>query len=352
MNDRMILEHVRKLLRDNKVPELEGELAEDPLVRQIHDELKGIREVLYSFSAGDFSPAIAVRGIIPGCLKALQSHLRHLIWQVQLIEKGDFSQEVRFMGEFSTAFNKMVRQLHNSLTALKQKEEVLTILNEKLCGEIETRTSAVEALQESEARFKFLADHDPLTGILNRRSLIERAEFELKNIAALSMPSCLAMMDIDHFKKFNDTYGHLAGDETLRHVISVVSQGLRKNDFMGRYGGEEFVFVFPGIDHMTGLNVVERLRKALAETPMALEQGLVPVYASFGVVGGSMEDPAGGDYIQKLVNDADVALYAAKRLGRNRVVLYNPELSVQFAGEVHVIQEVSAIKIPGRDTPG
>jgi diguanylate cyclase (GGDEF)-like protein len=340
MDDRTILEHVRKLLRDNKVPELEGKLAEDPLVRQIHDELKGIREVLYSFSAGDFSPVISVRGIIPGCLKALQSHLRHLVWQVQLIERGDFSQEVRFMGEFSTAFNKMVHQLHNSLTALKQKEEVLTVLNEKLRREIENHNSAVEALQESEARFKFLANHDPLTGILNRRSFIERAEFEFKNAAALSMPFCLAMMDIDHFKQFNDTYGHLAGDNTLRHVVNVVSQGLRKNDFVGRYGGEEFVFAFPGIDYNTGLHVVERLRKSLSETPVSLENGSVSVYASFGVVGDSMEDSSGGNYVQKLINDADVALYAAKRAGRNRVILYNPELSVQFAGERHIIQEV------------
>ncbi|MDR1143398.1 MAG: GGDEF domain-containing protein [Spirochaetaceae bacterium] len=340
MDDRAILEHVRKLLRDNKIPELEGELAEDPVVQQIHTELKEIREALYAFSAGDFSPVISVRGIIPGCLKALQSHLRHLIWQVQLIEGGDFSQEVRFMGEFSAAFNKMVRQLHSSLTALKQKEEVLTVLNEKLRGEIESHTSAVEALQESEARFKFLANHDPLTGILNRRSFIERAEFELKSAAALSMPSCLAMMDIDHFKQFNDTYGHLAGDNTLRHVVNVVSRGLRKNDFIGRYGGEEFVFAFPGIDYTTGLQVVERLRKSLAETPVSLENGPVFVYASFGVVGDAMEDSSGGTYIQKLINDADVALYAAKRGGRNRVILYTPELSVQFGDERHIIQEV------------
>jgi diguanylate cyclase (GGDEF)-like protein len=340
MNGKAILEHIKKLLRDNDAPELEKELAEEPLMQQIHHELKEIREMLYSFSTGDFFPAITIAGIIPGRLKTLQSHLRQLLEQIQLIEQGDFSGETCFTGAFSAAFNSMVRQLHNSFTALKQKEEVLTMLNEKLRGEIESHTSAVEALLESEARFKFLANHDPLTGILNRRSFIERAEFELKNATALSIPSCLAMMDIDHFKQFNDTYGHLAGDNALRHVVGVVSRRLRKNDFVGRYGGEEFVFAFPGIDHTTGLRVVERLRESLSETPVNMENGLVYVCASFGVVGGSVEDPAGKDYVQKLINDADVALYAAKRAGRNRVVQYTPELSIQFGNDRPVIQEV------------
>jgi diguanylate cyclase (GGDEF)-like protein len=334
-----VLEHIRKLLRDNRIPELAGELAEEPLLVQIHEELKTIREVLLSFSAGDFSPAITIRGIIPGCLKALQAHLRHLIWQVQMVEKGDFTQEVRFMGEFSTAFNKMVRQLNSSLNALKQKEEILTALNSELRNEVAHRNSTMEALQESEARFKFLANHDPLTGILNRRSFIDRVELELKNASPHLIPCCLAMMDIDNFKKFNDTYGHLAGDETIRHVVKTVASGLRKNDFLGRYGGEEFVIFFEGMDKKTGIPVVDRLRKILADTPVALESGPVSVYASFGVVESSMEEE-GENYVQRLINDADIALYAAKRAGRNKVMLYNTEQAEQFAGQIPVIHDV------------
>ncbi|MDR2072160.1 MAG: GGDEF domain-containing protein [Spirochaetaceae bacterium] len=336
-----VLEHIRKLLRDYKIPDLEAELADYPLLRQIHDELKTIREVLLSFSAGDFSPVITIRGIIPGCLKALQAHLRHLIWQVQMVEKGDFTQEVRFMGEFSTAFNNMVRQLNYSLTALRQKEEALITLNDELRSEVAHRNSAVEALQKSEARFKFLASHDPLTGIFNRQSFIDRATMDLKEAARFSIPCCLALMDIDHFKQFNDTYGHLAGDETLRHVVKVISSGLRKNDFLGRYGGEEFIIFFSRIDKSSGLTVVERLRKILSETPMAMENGLVPVYASFGVVENSMETfTEDGEYVKKLISDADTALYAAKRGGRNRVILYNPEQAKEFAGQIPVIRDV------------
>ena len=304
------LEHIYKLLRDIKVPELSEEFAEDPLLAQIHGELKAIREIMIAFSSGDFSPTITARGVIPGCLKALQANLRHLIWQVKLVEKGDFSQEIKFMGEFSHAFNNMLRKLRIRLSELQEHEK---------------------NLKESEARFKFLANHDPLTGVYNRRSFIELAGVELSNAASLSVPCCLAMMDIDHFKLFNDTYGHLAGDEALRHAVKTIEVTLRKNDFMGRYGGEEFILFFYDTDEETGFRVVERLRKNLPEKPVFLKNGPVSIYASFGVVASSMEDPKDKDYVQTLISDADTALYAAKKAGRNRVILYKSSQTMSVA---------------------
>ena len=299
------LEHIYKLLRDVKVPDLQGELADDPLLVQINDELKAIREIMLAFSSGDFSPAITTRGIIPGCLKALQANLRHLIWQVQLVEKGDFSQEIKFMGEFSQAFNNMLRKLRIRLSELQEHER---------------------NLKESEARFKFMANHDPLTGVYNRRSFIELAGVELSNAASLSIPCCLAMMDIDYFKDFNDAYGHLEGDKALRHVVKTINLGLRKNDFAGRYGGEEFIFFFHDANEETGFRVVERLRKLLAETPMLLDGKPVTIYASFGVVGNDLEKSKGKNSIQKLIKKADTALYAAKNAGRNKVIFYSSDL--------------------------
>ena len=127
INTEGYLEHIQKLLRDNNVPKLPEEYAEDPLFVQIHDELKTIREILFAFSSGDFSPTINIRGVIPGCLKTLQSHLCHLVWQVQMVEKG----------------------------------ETLAVINDKLRKEVEE----MESLKESEAHFKFLASHDPLKGV-------------------------------------------------------------------------------------------------------------------------------------------------------------------------------------------
>jgi diguanylate cyclase (GGDEF)-like protein len=224
------------------------------------------------------------------------------------------------MGEFSAAFNSMVRSLKLSLEILQEKEESLLDINNKLREDVQL----MEILKESEARFKFLASHDPLTGILNRSSFIEMAGVELANAENLGVPCCLAMMDIDHFKVFNDTYGHIAGDEALRHVVKTVESGLRKNDFMGRYGGEEFLMFFYGADEKTGMRVVERLRKKLCETPVTMGSGNVTIRASFGVVTSKSENHQEKGYMQSLINDADTALYAAKMAGRNMVILYNP----------------------------
>ncbi|MDR0322842.1 MAG: GGDEF domain-containing protein [Treponema sp.] len=300
-------EHILKLLHDNEAPELPEEFSKHPLFIQVHEELISIREIIYSFSAGNFSSHITARGFIPSCLKALQANLRHLVWQIQMVEKGDFSQKVDFMGDFSAAFNKMIRRLWHSFSEQKEKEKKLT---------------------ESEARFKFMASMDSLTGIYNRRSFIELAVKKLAYAAEEKIPCCLAMMDIDHFKKFNDTYGHLEGDKALCHVVKVIEESLRKNDFMGRYGGEEFILFFYGANSETGYKAAERLRNKIAETPVVLENNSVSVYASFGFVENIMEDSSDKDYVQRLINDADTALYAAKNSGRNKVVLYNPETQI------------------------
>jgi len=302
-NTEVYLEHIQKLLRDVKVPELKNGLSENPLFRQIHNDLKAIREISRAFSSGDLSVSITARGIIPGCLKDLQAHLRHIVWQLQMVEKGDFSQEVTFMGDFSTAFNSMLQKFRHSVAEFEENEKTL---------------------KESETRFKFLANHDPLTGIYNRRSFIELAGVELANAALMSKPCCLAMMDIDHFKDLNDTFGHLAGDEALRFAVKTLELCLRKNDFMGRYGGEEFIFFFYDADEDTGFKVVERLRKNLADTPMLFEDALIPVYASFGVVQSDMDELKSKDYVRELIEHADTAMYAAKNTGRNRVMLYKP----------------------------
>jgi diguanylate cyclase (GGDEF)-like protein len=326
--EQQALDHIQKLLKDNAIPELEGSLAENPVLQAIHADLKAIREVVYAFSVGDLSPVIKVRGIVPGCLKSLQAHLRHMIWQVKMVEQGDFSQRVQFMGEFSTAFNNMVCQLDTTLSMLKKKEETLTALTNNLRNEVDLRNSAVEALQASESRFKFLASHDPLTGALNRRSFIDRAMAELSIAMERRIPCCMVIMDIDHFKHFNDTYGHLAGDEALRHTVSIMAASLRKPDFMGRYGGEEFIFLFNNADKSTGIAIAERIREALAVNPVKIDGGLIPLTASFGVAetandGGPLEE----GYIQQLISNADKALYEAKKAGRNRVVFFEPAMS-------------------------
>jgi diguanylate cyclase (GGDEF)-like protein len=301
-NANAYLEHIRSLLKDRKPPELRGELAENPLLVQIHNDLSAVRDAARALSAGDISRPVNARGFVPGCLKHLQAGLRHLIWEVRKIHMGDFSREIPFMGEFSAAFNDMVGRLRWSHSELREKEI---------------------SLRESEAHFKFLASHDHLTGCYNRRSFIELAEIKLAQAADARAPCCIALMDIDHFKAFNDTYGHLEGDRALCHAVKVVEAGLRDEDFIGRYGGEEFIIFLYSADETAGLKIAERLCESLAGNPVMLDVGFVTVRASFGVAGSGAESDGGEDRVTKLIHNADTALYAAKNAGRNRAVMYN-----------------------------
>jgi diguanylate cyclase (GGDEF)-like protein len=271
------LEHIKKILKGNVMPPLEGELAEIPLLREIHGDLKAIRETLYAFTGGDCPSA---RGLA---------------------------------GKMAAAFK-----------SLRETEAALTAQADRLRNEVDVRAAAAEALQQSESRFKYLASHDPLTGAMNRRAFMERAADELRAAGIAGRPCGIVMMDIDHFKIFNDTWGHQAGDEALRHVVQVIGSLLRKNDFLGRYGGEEFVFLFDGADRHTGIAIAERVREAIAGQPVKLEAGPVSITASFGVAMSDPRNSMGGHYIEALIRDADVALYQAKAAGRNRVICSDP----------------------------
>jgi diguanylate cyclase (GGDEF)-like protein len=212
----------------------------------------------------------------------------------------------------------LLEDIRRELSALLKTAETLQ-------NEMNQRNSTVIALQEREYRFRYLATHDSLTGAMNRSSFIERAGRELRSGFSMGSVCGVVMMDIDHFKRFNDTWGHQAGDEALRFVVNVVSSALRKNDFMGRYGGEEFVFFFGGADQKTSMTIAERIRETIASKPVNLESGPVSITASFGVaVANSVEFP-GDEYINGIINNADMAMYQAKKTGRNRVVCFPEE---------------------------
>lgn len=209
----------------------------------------------------------------------------------------------------------LLEDIHHEILALRR-------LAANLQNEIDLRNSTVIALQEREYRFRHLATHDSLTGAMNRASFLERANRELRSAFSTGSVCGVVMMDIDHFKHFNDTWGHLTGDDALRFVVNVVSSILRKNDFMGRYGGEEFVFFFGGADQKTSIAIAERIKETIASKPISLENGSVFITASFGVAVTNFDEYPGDEYIDRLINNADMAMYQAKKAGRNRVVCF------------------------------
>lgn len=155
-------------------------------------------------------------------------------------------------------------------------------------------------------RVEYRASHDPLTGALNRSELARA----LQELIATGRAACL-MIDIDHFKKVNDTYGHAAGDRALRAVAGLIETHIRKGDFLVRYGGEEFTLLAAQLDHGAARHLAERIRAAIEAHPFGEPERLT---VSIGV---ATLKP--GDTAQTLIDRADGHLYAAKEAGRNRV---------------------------------
>lgn len=164
------------------------------------------------------------------------------------------------------------------------------------------------------------ASYDELTGLLLRRMFIQKSTTALSMALQDRRPCSLLMIDLDHFKEKNDTYGHLVGDLLLVETAKRLSQMLRAEDIIGRYGGEEMVLLLPGADRDKAIEIAERLRKNVCATPMSMEDGtLLNQTVSIGVAC-SLENATD---LQRLIAKADEALYTAKKGGRNRVEIVN-----------------------------
>jgi diguanylate cyclase (GGDEF)-like protein len=157
--------------------------------------------------------------------------------------------------------------------------------------------------------------HDPLTGVFNRRYLDIKLDEEIARARRSGEPLSALIIDLDHFKKINDSHGHPTGDLVLRHVCAVIVRQLRATDTVIRYGGEEFVVIVPASDVVAASQLGARVLRRLAEEPVVLPGGgSLPVTASIGASTLLAEDSA-----HQLLHRADAALYSAKRDGRNRL---------------------------------
>ncbi|MGD9975167.1 MAG: GGDEF domain-containing protein [Desulfatirhabdiaceae bacterium] len=256
----------------------------------LYKTLLEVRHAIMAIASGDLMYPIHMKGYVPGAIKGMQASLRHLSWQTKAIASGDYSQRVDFMGEFSEAFNTMVMQLDETMHKLRLREQDL----EKM------------------------ARTDPLTGANNRGYFMELLQAEIERSQRYHHTFSIMMMDVDHFKSVNDTHGHAAGDEALRTMIRVFqSSGLRKSDFWGRIGGEEFAVALPETGIRAACEVAERLRSNLSRATISYADTHFFITASIGI---SQFKP--GDTREAVLHRADQAMYTAKQTGRNRVCLF------------------------------
>jgi diguanylate cyclase (GGDEF)-like protein len=166
-----------------------------------------------------------------------------------------------------------------------------------------------------EAELRELAATDMLTGLPNRRHFLARLEEEHARLRRFDAQAAVLMLDLDFFKRVNDSYGHASGDEVLRRFAQLIREEIRQIDTAGRFGGEEFAIILPGAAPAAALEFAERLRRKLAETVIEHDGEVIRVTVSIGVSPMSRDD----DSTEAVLERADRALYRAKDAGRNRV---------------------------------
>jgi len=213
------------------------------------------------------------------------------------------------IGQLGEAFNQMA-------DAIEHRDRELRELAAGLELTVDERTAE---LREQNVVLEQMAITDPLTKIYNRRFFFELAEKEYKRAARFGHPLSVAIIDIDHFKKVNDTYGHQVGDQTLINFTKFCLENIRSVDIFARYGGEEFVILMPETESQAAQNSAERLQKLVQQTPMTPGEQQILITISLGI--------ACWDGKQELTFDAllvraDRALYQSKEQGRNRVSVW------------------------------
>ena len=201
-----------------------------------------------------------------------------------------------------------------------------SLSQKKLSNIIDVALDKWTQLQQARAdreKLERLANFDSLTGLYNRRAILDKLHELINLVNRYKEDFSLSMLDIDHFKKVNDHYGHLTGDEVLEEIAVLIRRNIRETDIVGRYGGEEFIIILPKTNLSSAWVVAERLRSIIEKTEMKDSAGnAFTITVSQGLVGWERDEDAAS-----LISRADEALYKAKEKGRNRVqILLGPSL--------------------------
>ncbi len=227
--------------------------------------------------------------------------------------------EGEFLGAFELYYDITVRK--ESMDALISKSNFLLwtltiVIIIVVVFALFTFRHSMKERRKFENTILEMANTDKLTGSYNRRGFEELLQLELERVDRYHTKACILLIDLDHFKNVNDTYGHQSGDDVLAAVAQKCRDTLRKNDVFGRYGGEEFIVLLPETDRENAIMVAERLRQAIEITSISTSEGVIQVTISIGV---AFLGDKGDLPIDKVIKHADESLYFAKENGRNQV---------------------------------
>lgn len=234
-------------------------------------------------------------------------------------ETADYFQRIELYAQKirqTTDIRGIIDTLEEALSetrALHTANEMAAAHQQVVCAE-----QRIERLKSELELVNRLVREDQLTRAMNRRGLDEALKLEIARAVRAGTPLCVALVDIDNFKDFNDVFGHQAGDQVLVHLVAVIQDTIRTNDLVGRYGGEEFLVLLPGSSIETACEVTERLRRQLSLKPVVWEGRELPVTFSGGVAALQPDESE-----SSLISRADKAMYNAKLAGKNRITVAN-----------------------------
>ena len=321
-----LLQHVLRILLEyftkQKTPTFPSGLEKHEELAALLQYVSDMRTVLTSLSHGSFQTPITLRGYTGGLLKALQGNIRHMLWMISQVAEGKLFHQVDYMGDFADSFNTMTRALQEARDALEHQKECYAALAEELRLEVAAKIKAQEELQYELERQRELATTDGLTGVANRRSFLQLAYHTLERSRRHNKPLCLAMLDVDYFKEINDSYGHQIGDMVLRHLTTTIARNLRSYDIIGRYGGDEFILLFPDTHRSGAAHTLERLHHAI-KTGDFSDCGGIAFTISIGLAATFPHQNT--MTLEDIIARADKALYLSKARGRNCVSVLGDE---------------------------
>ncbi|MGZ6143137.1 MAG: diguanylate cyclase, partial [Myxococcales bacterium] len=276
-------------------------LAEDRRHRVLACNDAALMDLSFADNAGLVSNVVKLGAPLPG--RPLGAMDRVVIFDNRTVVRGLAALKIFPLRAGETTVGTLVCGSRSALPEAAQKELSMLALQ---AAEALVRTRLYEHAER-------LATTDGLTGLLNRRTFNSELEKRVREAQRYKKPLSLLLLDIDHFKKVNDTYGHPAGDAVLQGVARLAAKQARETDMVARYGGEEMALILPETDAAGALAIAERIRAAVAAARHQTESGLLQVTLSIGVATWPATDP------DALLEHADKALYRAKQAGRNRV---------------------------------